>query len=199
MAQSLLCTDTGSDADRLRSAGFFRLSDLLYMVCSGVAFPTSDPRKIAATSYEVEPYDESEHERLASIVERTYEQTLDCPDLDGVRDMDDVLAGYRATGEFDPARWFFVRCEGHDVGCLLLTDHPSAEQWELIYMGVVPEQRGRGLGLELARYAQWIAGKSGTQRLVLAVDAANDPAIAAYGTAGFSAWDRRSVFLRRFE
>ena len=199
LAQSLLCTDTGSDADRLRSAGFIHLSDLLYMVCTGDSFPTSDPREISATPYEVEPYDETQHERLTGIVERTYEQTLDCPDLDGVRDIADVLAGYRATGQFNPARWLFVRCKGRDAGCLLLTDHPSAEQWELIYMGVVPEQRGRGLGVELARYAQWLAGKADTQRLVLAVDAANEPAIAAYIAAGFSAWDRRSVFLRRFE
>ena len=198
MAQSLLCTDTGADADRLRSAGFSHLSDLLYMVCPLDTFPTSDPREMAATSYEVELYDEAKHERLTRIVERTYEQTLDCPDLNGVRDMDDVLAGYRATGRFDPARWFIVRCEGRDAGCLLLTDHPSDEQWELIYMGVVPEQRGRGLGIELARYAQWLARAAGAQRLILAVDAANEPAIAAYGTAGFSAWDRRSVFMRRF-
>ena len=36
-----------------------------------------------------------------------------------------------------------------------------------------------------ARYAQWLAREAGTQRLVLAVDAANEPAIAAYGTAAF--------------
>ena len=43
-----------------------------------------------------------------------------------------------------------------------------------------------------------LARAAGAQRLILAVDAANEPAIAAYGTAGFSAWDRRSVFMRRF-
>jgi RimJ/RimL family protein N-acetyltransferase len=32
----------------------------------------------------------------------------------------------------------------------------------------------------------------------LAVDAANEPAIAAYAAAGFQAWDRRRVYLRVF-
>jgi hypothetical protein len=32
--------------------------------------------------------------------------------------------------------------------------------------------------------------------LVLAVDAANEPAIATYAAAGFAGWDRRSVFVR---
>ena len=34
------------------------------------------------------------------------------------------------------------------------------------------------------------------QRLVLAVDAANEPALRTYAAAGFQAWDRRSVFIR---
>ena len=34
------------------------------------------------------------------------------------------------------------------------------------------------------------------KRLVLAVDAANEPALRMYAAAGFQAWDRRSVFVR---
>ena len=34
---------------------------------------------------------------------------------------------------------------------------------------------------------------------MLAVDAANSPAIAVYAAAGFEVWDRRSVFLRKLE
>ena len=44
---------------------------------------------------------------------------------------------------------------------------------ELIYLGVVPEARGRGLGIQLVRAAQRLAGADGCERLVTAVDAAN--------------------------
>ena len=64
---------------------------------------------------------------------------------------EEVLSGYRTTGVFDPQRWLLVRQDGEDVGCLLLADHPTSSQWELVYMGLVPEVRGRGLGIELVR------------------------------------------------
>ena len=75
---------------------------------------------------------------------------------------------------------------GVDVGCLLIADWPQNDQWELIYMGVVPEARGRGYGVAVVRQAQWLAGCAGRQRLVLAVDTANEPAMRVYAAAGFS-------------
>jgi ribosomal protein S18 acetylase RimI-like enzyme len=82
------------------------------------------------------------------------------------------------------------------VGCLLLGEDAAGAQWELVYMGVVPEARGRGIGLDLTRHAQWVARAAGCARMVLAVDATNAPALAVYAAAGFSSWDHRSVFLR---
>jgi ribosomal protein S18 acetylase RimI-like enzyme len=114
------------------------------------------------------------------------------------------LAGYKAVGIYDASRWFLViQSEGEgnvrDVGCLLLTEHPAEKNWELIYFGVVPLARGARLGIEIVRHAQWLMRQSRAERLVLAVDAANSPAIAVYAAAGFEAWDRRSVFLRKLE
>jgi hypothetical protein len=80
-------------------------------------------------------------------------------------------------------------------------------------MGITPESRGSARGVEIVRFAQWITGQARTaerndggnvqqnvkhavDRLVLAVDVANAPAIRTYAAAGFQAWDRRSVFLR---
>ena len=113
-----------------------------------------------------------------------------------MRDVADVLDGYRPNGPFDPARWLIVQADGADVGCLLLADQPRFDQWELMYIGVVPEARGRGLGLAMVRHAQWMAAQAGRQRLVLAVAADNHPAIAMYAAAGFITWDIRSIFLR---
>ena len=79
---------------------------------------------------------------------------------------------------------------------MLLADHPKARHWELMYMGLVPEVRGRGWGRQITRYAQWLARGAAIERIVVAVDAANSPADAMYRSTGFEMWDRRTVYLR---
>jgi ribosomal protein S18 acetylase RimI-like enzyme len=157
------------------------------------------PKTSLAEGLLFQPCDSAESLRqLESVVEQTYRHTLDCPSVQGLRTVGEVLAGYRTVGQFDPARWLIVHdCRTNAaVGCLLLTEHTNDNHWELLYMGVTPEARGRGLGLEMVRHGQFLAGQSTVERVVLAVDAANSPAIAVYAAAGFETWDRRSVFLR---
>ena len=193
LVQSLLETDHGPDVKLLEQHGFRRISNLLYLVSLQASFPTSVPQ----SPLEFEPFrPEADVRRLAELVERTYVGSLDCPELDDVRKIDDVLEGYRATGVFHATRWMFARHFAKDVGCLLLTDHPRNNGWELIYLGVVPEARGQGWGVAMTRHAQWLTRQAGRERLVLAVDAINEPAIAVYAECGFVAWDHRSVFLR---
>ncbi len=194
LAQALPAADQGPEAEALLSTGFRHVSNLLYQVSLRRSFPAAE----SAAMLEFIGYTEAEHDRLRSIVERTYEGSLDCPAVDRVRDVDDVLAGYRATGAFDPNRWLIVNDGAEDVGCLLLADYPSENQWELVYMGLVSEARGRGLGVSIVRHAQWMARQAGRKRLVLAVDADNAPAIAVYAACGFVTWDHRSVFVRVF-
>ena len=127
--------------------------------------------------------------RLSAIVQQTYESTQDCQFVQGLRSIDDVLAGYKAVGIYDASRWFLVsrsESEGNvrDVGCLLLTEHPAEKNWELIYFGVVP-LCGARLGIEIVRQAQWLTCRSRAERFAPAVDAANSPAIAVYAAAGF--------------
>lgn len=195
LVQALLPQNSGDDARLLRGGGFEHISDLLYLVSLRAAFPDNEPLR---TKLIFQPYSEDLQSQLAHIIEQTYEGTRDCPGLNGVRSIDDVLAGYRATGRYDSQNWLIVRSGSADdaaIGCVLLAEH-AAGTWELIYMGVVPMARGRGLGVELTRHAQWHVGRAGGERLVLAVDAANEPAIAIYAAAGFTAWDRRSVLLK---
>lgn len=192
VAQVLLETVAEGDANLLRQGGFQRLADLLYLVCTENELPTEPP----GGPLEFEPYSTASHRRLAALVEATYRQTLDCPQLNEVRQIEDVLAGYRAAGVFHPSRWLIVRHRQQDVGCLLLADYPREENWELVYMGVAAEARGHGWGLDIVRHAQWLARQGGRPRLVLAVDAENEPAIRIYAAAGFAAWDRRTAYAR---
>jgi ribosomal protein S18 acetylase RimI-like enzyme len=194
LAQVLLPSADHEDARRLLRCGYQHAADLLYLV----SFLQREPSAKPSRELEFEPYRESQRDRLAALIERTYAGTRDIPALDGQRDMEDVLEGYRQTGEFDASRWRFVRAGGEDVGCMLLADHPPLQQWELVYMGIVPEARGNGWGAEVTAQAQRLAREAGRERLVLAVDAANDPAISAYSQAGFVEWLRRAALMKSF-
>jgi ribosomal protein S18 acetylase RimI-like enzyme len=193
LVQTLLETDASDHATRLQKAGFRHIADLLYLVSPRDSFPEIRPTLPLA----LRPYDEQQRSALAELIEQTYEGTRDCPQLNGVRSPEDVVAGYQAIGQFSPQRWLIASQEGRDVGCLLLADHPSYDQWELVYLGLVPQARGQGIGFALTRYAQWLAQQAGRERLVLAVDADNAPALRLYAQAGFQTWDRRSVLVKK--
>jgi ribosomal protein S18 acetylase RimI-like enzyme len=192
LAQVLLEQAAGPAAVLLGAAGYVHAGDLLYMAAEAATFPLQPP----AMDLEMETALPDDSARLARIVEATYQGSLDCPLVDGLRATADVLDGYRGVGAHRQDLWWLARWQTSDAACLLLADHPSQEQMEIVYLGVTPECRGRNFGLQLTRWAQWQAQQAGRCRLVLAVDAANRPAIAAYRTAGFVAWDQRSVFVR---
>jgi ribosomal protein S18 acetylase RimI-like enzyme len=197
VVQALVKDLQGADARLLCAARFQHVAELEYLVSLPNVFPDSAP--IGELTFRV--YTEREHAHFAALVERTYVDSQDCPAAAGLRAIDDVLAGYRGTGVVDsalgdPAQWIIASNDGADIGCLIMADDPAHDQSELLYIGVVPEARSCGLGLSMVRYAQWMTRKAGRGRLVLAVDAANDPAIAMYTAAGFLTWDRQSVLLR---
>ena len=193
MTQALLPSSDAAAAPVLQAVGFDHLAQLLYMSCEANRFPTDPP---TASQLEFEPYSGAKRGRLMAIVERTYERTLDCVGLNGMRTISEVITGYQDTGVFRPENWRIVRRRGEDIGVLLLTDHPQARHWELMYMGLVPESRGSGCGAEITQYAKWLAHCAGVERIVLAVDAANMPALRMYRMTGFEIWDRRTVYVR---
>jgi ribosomal protein S18 acetylase RimI-like enzyme len=193
LTQSLLPDPDPPTISVLRHVGFRHLADLLYLTCESERFPLAAPEP---SEIEFEQYVGAQRGRLLRLIERTYEGTLDCTALNGARDIDDVVAGYQATGVFRAENWLFVRCGGQDVGVLLLADHPQARHWELMYMGLVPEFRGRGWGRQITHYAQWLGRGARIERVLVAVDAANKPAVDAYRGTGFEIWERRAVYLR---
>jgi len=184
--------DAERDGPVLQQSGFSRLAELFYLVC----LPADFPQEFPAAPLSFESYSPPKHARFSQIVATTYQHTLDCPALNGVRRIDDVLAGYRATGRFDQGNWMIARHGQEDVGCLILADHPDHGNMELVYMGLAPTARGHAWGKHLVRHAQWLTARAGRSRLVLAVDANNAPAMRIYTAAGFQTWDRRTVFVR---
>lgn len=126
---------------------------------------------------------------------RTYEQTHDCPEINGVRDIDEVLEGHRAQGVFDPARWWLVLDGSSPVGVLLMTEMPESSAWEVAYMGIVPEFRRRGFGKEILLKALCEARAAEVPTVTLSVDARNQPAWNLYRRLGFEPFDQRLVYL----
>jgi mycothiol synthase len=193
MTQVLVAPSDSDIVPALTHVGFRQLADLMYLTCESSRFPQQRPQPC---DLEFTAYDGTQRARLMRLIERSYEGTLDCEGLNGVRDVDNVVTGYQATGEYRPENWLIVRSGEADVGILLLADHPKAGHWELMYMGLVPEARGRGWGRQITQHAQWLASRAGVQRIVLAVDAVNEPALRMYRSTGFEMWDRRTVYMR---
>ena len=142
----------------------------------------------------------SHPKRLAGLISNTYVGTLDCPHLNGVRDLSEVIDGYRAQGRMMPEQWYTIGNEAADIGVLILADHTNSQStdrtWELVYMGVLPEFRGRGYSQSIVGHALRQASEADVTRLVLAVDSQNEPAKHAYLRAGFQHWQRRIVYAR---
>ena len=175
-----------------KSCSFQRLSELIYLQSSigrHMALPDLPP------GHHWVQYSTASHARFAQTILRAYENSLDCPGLNGLRDIEDIIAGHRATGEFDPSRWVLL-CHGEaPVGVLLLSAVPRGEALEVVYLGLVPEARGRGLGSLLMRQAAAVASAA-QLRLTLAVDADNLPALKLYWHHGMQSICRKLALLR---
>jgi hypothetical protein len=195
IAQALLAPGEAENGKWLKIGGFSHAADLLYLAADVSRAAPSQPQHLP---FELEPFTPAALPRFIDVIQRTYVGTLDCPQLDGLRDTADVIEGYQSVGQFRRELWFLVHCENRDVGCLLINLHPEVQHAEIVYLAVTSEARGCGWGLLLTKHALWLAAQARSQRVVLAVDAANDPAVRMYAVAGFDVFDRREVWLRTF-
>lgn len=132
---------------------------------------------------------------LRTALSRTYIDTLDCPGLCDLRDLDDVIESHRSAGRFDPSLWWIIEHRGRPEGCILLSPSPEQNSLELVYMGLGPGLRGRGLGAKILRAAIARAQRCGLRDVTCAVDNRNEPARAVYAKLGFSEFARRIAFV----
>jgi ribosomal protein S18 acetylase RimI-like enzyme len=122
---------------------------------------------------------------LLEVLEASYVGTLDCPRLCGLRRTEDILVGHLAAGRFVSGLWSLLWERQRPVGALLLSPSHSGGEIDLVYLGLSPEARGRGLGrLLLSHGLHQIAGRR-EGRIALAVDRANAPAVRLYERLGF--------------
>jgi len=177
----------------LERSAFARLAELLYLQTT----VTRDLRPVnLPRGWSWQSYSPANHAQFGQTILASYQRSLDCPKLNGLRDIEDILAGHRATGEFDPRLWFLLCEHEQNMGVLLLSAVRQADMIELVYLGVPPEHRGRGVGDLLVRHALATISTSRFSRLSLAVDAGNLPALKVYWRHGLQAVGRKVAMMR---
>lgn len=196
IGQALLEADQVREQAALQRNGFQRLTELRYFERAVSQLPPSPPRTPKpALSYET--YRRSRNRlAFAAVLEQTYRGTLDCPELNGVRDGRQSLASHEAAGGFAPNLWRLYRRNGTTVGVLLMTPRPEQQAWEVLYLGVVAEARRSGVGTAMLRDALQAARDAQVKRLLIVADARNAPAIALYESLGFRQTDARIACVR---
>lgn len=180
-------------------AGFSHLADLGYLQKSlhHLSTPSELPEGFGVVLAEQVP-----PESLRRVILASYEQTLDCPALVGKRDIEDIIAGHKATGLYDPTLWFLLQDEREGRAAAAVLINPLLQQggYELVYLGVDVAYRQRGLGRALLEYAmRQLTNHYTRSTLYLAVDLLNVPALKLYRGLGFRQTTQRSAFLATLE
>ncbi len=193
LLQTLVDPGEDLELDAFQAGGFDRLACLHYLQR---VIPTGSKMPDVPDDVELRPYRTGEHDLFIRALDASYEQTLDCPSLRGVRQTEDVLEGHRATGQFEPDLWTLLLINGRPLGTLLLNPVPEHGSVELVYLGLAPAARGRGLGGMLLRrgLAQCASRRERVMRL--AVDEDNCPAMGLYRNAGFIRVARKQALVR---
>jgi len=192
LIQCLLIAEEEPRAEPLLRGGFQRVTDLWYLRHQ---YATPVRCLDAAARLEFVSFAETPRSLFEETLQRTYEGTQDCPEINGVRTVAEVLAGHQAQGRFDPQRWWLALDGKEPVGILLMTELPECGDWDVSYMGVVGSARRRGFGREILLKALTEAWAAGVRRVVLCVDSRNQPAAELYRAMGFEPYDRRAVYL----
>jgi ribosomal protein S18 acetylase RimI-like enzyme len=155
-----------------------------------------------------EPYDPSHPAVFLETLNRTYELTRDCPEVSGVRTIEEVIQGHQTQGSLARDRWWLVRigsvsqvgcwsalAAGTPIGVMLTSQEKRGETWEVGYMGLIPEARKLGFGSEMLHKVLAEARADAAPRVTLSVDDRNVPAWRLYRRLGFEPYDQRTVFL----
>jgi mycothiol synthase len=190
----------------LEGAGFTRVGDLAYLRAPlrGAAAHRSRPTAPApewppgVTIRNITGAAPGNPDRpaLVAALNRSYIDTLDCPELCGMRQTEDILDSHRATGVFDPALWWLILLDGEPHGCVLLSHLPDHSCVELVYIGLSPELRGKGIGGHLLRMGIAAASNLAADHMACAVDLRNRPARRLYEHMGFREFGQRIALVK---
>jgi len=191
--QAVVHPSATKDIRMLANAGLSHLADLVDMRLDfdlSVPAPQAEP-----PPWRWRDYEHFNEAQLGEVILATYEQSLDCPLLKGLRTGEEIVASHRTTGVFCPGAWWIVDTPtGAPAGCLLVNDIVDERTANVVYLGVVPACRGKGLAAAMLQHAQSIARARGKLALTLAVDTRNTYAHTVYVREGFVHVARRGAY-----
>jgi mycothiol synthase len=194
MAQILVNPEHSAVLRAVQESSFNQVAELLYLARE-VSTPIGG--RVVPDGHVLTQYDRVTHPRFAQTIERSYLGSMDCPALNGKRNIEDILLGHKHAGEFDPELWYILTDPaGNDVGTLLLSRLHRREGMELVYVGLTPAGRGRGLGDVLMRLAINACHRDGGGQLLCGCDANNIPATKLYHRHGFGMLYSRLALIR---
>ncbi len=198
IGQCLIELNHRHERETLERNGFRHLTDLRFMARRLDGFCLEPPPQDVDADDELEAvtYQPGVNDgQFARLIEATYAETHDCPELEGTRTGEQALLSHRMSGEFDPCRWKLYRWRGRDAGVLLFNDHPDQAVWEVVYLGVARACRGHSLARRMLTRGLIAARAAQRSAVVLAVDCRNKYADKVYSDLGFEQTDRRAVHL----
>jgi len=181
LLEALVLPGDNDAATCLNAAGYRRLTELLYLR----ARPRVEPAPRPSVDIEWRCFTSDRIGLFERALERSYEQSHDCPELSSLRSAADALAGHRAAGAFDPSLWWVALREEEPVGVILLARLAGMSGLELVYMGTSVGARGVGVGDALLHRCFTCALSRGARAVTLAVDSRNLPARRLYERWGF--------------
>jgi len=193
LTQVLLESQSHQARQFFTSMGFKDIAELIYL-------QGQVPRNTVAPAMPEHmrwlEYSPATHAIFADAIMKTYRDSLDCPDLSGLREIDDVIAGHQATGEFDPSGWQLLMERDQAMGVVLMSRIPQSDAMELVYLGLPPQARGRGLGIFLMKQVFFLILRNQRRKLSLAVDSKNEPALKLYYRFGMRQVATRWAMIR---
>jgi GNAT superfamily N-acetyltransferase len=131
-------------------------------------------------------WDGSDRVLIERLLESSYIDTRDCPGLAQMRRTCDILDGHMSTGEHDPSMWWIMHDAEGPCGLALLSPVPSANCIEVVYFGLSPRVRGRGLSRVLLAHALDALVGRRERTVALACDEGNVAALRLYRSFGFA-------------
>ncbi len=194
LAQALLDESAPPQgAADLAAGGMPHVTDLVYLERET---KSSVPVKTGLPPIDWKAFGPETEADFRAVLQETYEGSLDMPELEDLRSLDDVLSSHRAGGRFRPERWVVGRVhdEPRASAVLLLSDLQDRDAWEVAYLGLTPPARRRGLGRAALAHAV-IMARPHVSRIELAVDIRNFPAHQLYRRAGLTPFDHRAVHI----
>lgn len=190
-AYAVLPVNSGKEGASLERSNYQPITELIYYQ----AFTAELTHAVGLGDLRLIPFREQPRAFTAALV-RSYEGTLDCPELDGLRTVEEVLTGHAAVGSSGTSLWRLIMSQENPVGVLLRAEIAEEATLDLVYLGLIPSARRQGLGRRLMCHLMSEAQSEGWSRVTLAADSRNLPALRLYESVGFTAYDRRRFYLQ---